>query len=128
MEALAAIREALSPEGTVIFSVPAIAGLYSARDRALGHHRRYDKNELVGKLTQALFRIVDCRFWNLIGVLPYWFYGKVLRGEIYDGLRKGQDSRSKRAAREILVRWLALEAKLPLPIGLSLVAVARRLP
>jgi len=125
-DAMRAIGAALVPGGLVVISVPAMSRLHSARDRAIGHYRRYNKGELVEKLTAAGFRVEVCRYWNLAGVFPYWFFGKVLHRQIYDGLRKGRDSTMKRAARAAIGKWLTLEGRLPIPFGLSLITVARR--
>jgi len=125
-EALEALREALIPGGIGIFSVPAISALFGERDHAIGHYRRYDKADFVRKVARAGLDVLSSRYWNLLGVLPYWFYERVLHKEVYDGLRVGEDSRLRQAARGLLTTWLRVEGNLPLPIGLSLICVAAR--
>jgi len=124
-EALSLLRQACLPDGKLILSVPALSHLYGERDVMLGHFRRYDKKELLSKMTESGFKVHSCQFWNMIGVPAYWFSERVLKRSINDGLRTGHDSGSKRLMRLVLERWLSAEFKCPfLPWGLSLVCVS----
>lgn len=124
--ALSALYRACKPDARLILSVPALSRLYGARDRSLGHFRRYDKNMLVERLEESAFKVEVCQFWNLAGVIPYWFSERVLCRQINDSLRTGQDMLGKRIIRGVLQVWLSLEGKCSfLPLGLSLVCVSR---
>jgi len=59
----------LKKDGTLILEVPAISRMYSTHDKALGHHRRYNKKILFQKLNEK-FRIKDIFYWNSILFLP----------------------------------------------------------
>jgi SAM-dependent methyltransferase len=122
--ALAELRAALRPGGTLVLSVPAHAWLFGARDRALGHFRRYSRTLLLDRLTTAGFTPDRCGYWNALGVRPYFLYEQVLKREVYDGLRTGRDSGARRAMRAALRAWLIGEGSLPLPLGLSLLVRA----
>lgn len=55
--ALRSWRAMLKPDGCVILSVPADPERWSADDVWAGHHRRYDRRQLVEKLEGAEFRL-----------------------------------------------------------------------
>ncbi len=124
--ALLALYNACTPDARLVLSVPAISQLYGKRDRSLGHFRRYDKATLLERLDEAGFRVELCQFWNLAGVVPYWFNERVLSRPANDSLRVGKDSSTKRLIRNVFQKWLSLEGKcMFLPFGLSLVCVSR---
>lgn len=65
----AALREfwrVLRPGGVVIVNVPAYRWLWSYHDVAVHSRRRYERSELVGKLTGAGFTGVRATHWNAI--------------------------------------------------------------
>lgn len=125
--ALAELHEALTPNGQILLSVPALPALYGNRDRQIGHYRRYTKRTLLEVATQANLRVIEMRYWNLLGVLPYLFYEKVLNKPINDSLRQDNHPNAfKQGIRKGLGAWLTLETRLPLPLGLSLFAVLSR--
>lgn len=51
------INSFLKIGGYLIISVPAHSKLYSYQDRLVGHYRRYDKEEILEKLSKSGFRI-----------------------------------------------------------------------
>jgi len=96
----------------------------------LGHFRRYSKAELCRKAKQVGFYIKEIYFWNMLGILPYWFFEKLLKRELYDKLRTNPNRTSwgKRLLISCLSNWLILESKFPPPVGLSLIAVLVKNP
>jgi glycosyltransferase involved in cell wall biosynthesis len=115
--ALRAMREVLVPGGRLVLVVPALRALYGSIDRAIGHHRRYGRRELVGKLQAAGLVVEDVRALNVLGV-PGWFLNaRVLRRRSVPGIQARLNDR--------LVPLLRLEQRLRPPIGMSLLAVAR---
>jgi glycosyltransferase involved in cell wall biosynthesis len=115
--ALRAIRDVLAPGGRLVLVVPALRALYGTIDRAIGHHRRYGRRELVGKLAAAGLVVEHVRALNLLGV-PGWFLNaRVLRRRTVPGIQARLNDR--------LVPLLRLEQRLRVPIGMSLLAVAR---
>jgi glycosyltransferase involved in cell wall biosynthesis len=84
----AAIRNMLPylrPGGRAVIFVPANPRLYCGIDRGVGHHRRYTKEELVGKITDAGFRVAHARTHNILGALGWWVNGKVFRKRALSG-------------------------------------------
>jgi hypothetical protein len=55
----------LKPGGYVFINVPALQGLYSKFDVAVGHYRRYTKRTLETELAKAGVRKIDDRYWGL---------------------------------------------------------------
>jgi SAM-dependent methyltransferase len=125
--ALAELRDVLADGGQILLSVPAMRWLYGARDRQIGHYRRYSPADVRALAGRAGLRLQALRYWNALGVLPYAFYEKILHQPINDSLRQTTtQSALKRTLTSGLGAWLRLETRLPLPFGLSLLAILTR--
>lgn len=125
--ALAELRDVLADGGQILLSVPSMRWLYGARDQQIGHYRRYSRADVRALAGRAGLRVQSLRYWNALGVLPYAFYEKVLRQPINDSLRQSAtQSPLRHVLRRGLGAWLTLETRLPLPFGLSLLAVLTR--
>jgi len=114
--------------GVLIISVPAHPHLFGERDKMLGHHRRYNKQQLIN-LTSNLnsYKISMLTYWNIFGYFPYYFFEKILHKKINDNFRykKGLINKITVTIIDLLFK---LEAKLPkIPIGLSLVIVIKKI-
>lgn len=75
---LAAIYERIRPGGRVIIYVPAFNLLYSKMDKLVGHHRRYRRNDLVAKMSDAHFQIDTATYIDSLGfflALVYRYIG-----------------------------------------------------
>lgn len=72
----------LEPGGHAIVLVPAHPRLYTACDKALGHFRRYTRDELVAKFQAAGFEIADAQEFNRLGVYGWWLNGKLGRADL----------------------------------------------
>ena len=57
--ALAGIRRALKPGGTLLIAVPQHAWLWSAADDYAHHQRRYSRSDLIKKVEVAGFEVLD---------------------------------------------------------------------
>ena len=115
---LQAMWELLRPGGAVCIYVPARPELFGSLDAAVGHHRRYTREDLEAKLTQSGFRVVSVKYRNLVAVLPWLVVGRVLkRDRIGNGSLKIFD-------RMIFPVFRRLEELLPPSYGLNLVAIA----
>lgn len=67
--ALKKIREKMEPGGKLAVYVPALPFLFSDLDRAVGHFRRYKRNELISKVELAGFQVSECYYNDSLGVL-----------------------------------------------------------
>ncbi|HVM98343.1 MAG TPA: methyltransferase, partial [Candidatus Acidoferrales bacterium] len=116
--ALATFAQLLAPGGRLVLQVPAMHWLYGGIDRAIGHARRYQRAELMNKLTAHGFEVDHASYFNLPGVLGWFLNAVVLRRRTVPGLQA-------RIA-NLLVPWLRLERRWQLPFGMALIAVGRK--
>ena len=116
--ALAAFAAALRSGGRLLLIVPAHPFLYGTIDLALQHVRRYRRRELETKLSATGFAIEALQHVNPVGAFGWLFWGRIL----------GRDSVPSEPLRayDRLAPLLRTLDKVPLPVGLSLWAVARR--
>jgi len=125
--ALVAIRERLKPGGKLLVTVPANKWMWSAHDVAHHHHRRYRKGELVDLARRAGFSIELISPFNTI-LFPLIAAVRLV-GRL-TGKAEADDSMPPapvNAVLETLFGWeRGLIGRVPLPFGVSLVAVLRR--
>jgi SAM-dependent methyltransferase len=119
-EVIRATHALLKPGGASVHWVPAGPALFGSLDRAYGHFRRYNKARLVSVFEQAGFRVERCRYWNAIGVLGWWWQGRVLKVQ---RIPERSALLFDRFAAPVLRR---IEPLLWLPAGQSLSIVARK--
>ena len=118
-EELVAAHNALRPGGHLLVFVPALAWLYSNFDREVGHFRRYSRDGLVRVVAHSGFEIVEARYFDVAGVLPWYLYFTLLGG----GMGKGSVSLYDRLvvpAMRVVEGWVAP------PLGKNVLLVARR--
>jgi SAM-dependent methyltransferase len=118
VESLRSLAGALVPGGRVVVFVPAMPVLYGSLDRALGHVRRYRPRELREAFERAGIEVERVRYYNLLGMLGWGFYSRVLRREILPAL----GVRIFDALVPLLAR---VEELVPVPIGQSLLVIGR---
>ena len=63
---VAEIARVVRPSGRVLIAVPADPKLWSAHDDAVGHVRRYTRDQLVALFDDDRFQIDDVRSWNVL--------------------------------------------------------------
>jgi SAM-dependent methyltransferase len=119
-EALHHLLRSLKPGGHLLIFVPALQQLMSHLDRIHGHYRRYHKNDLITKVSAAGGTIVDCRYFDLFGVVPWFVLNRLLKNtEFNPTLVRLQDKLvvplSRRFERMILP-----------PVGKNLILVATK--
>jgi SAM-dependent methyltransferase len=112
----------LRPGGRALVAVPCSMKLWSGHDVALGHHRRYERDDLTAVITGAGLEVVDIWSWNVL-----------LRPVVRARRRKRSQAESEmEQVNPVLNAGLrsavALERVLPLKRlpGVSLVASARK--
>jgi SAM-dependent methyltransferase len=135
-ETLASLWKLLGPGGRLLLTVPAHQSLWSYFDEAAQHCRRYSADDIHEKLTEAGFQ-VEFLSQFMASIFPLvWIFRKMR------GLRNQSDFDNSRAkasdefqlvpiVNQILTALLTLESRWVarghhMPIGTSLVAVARR--
>ncbi len=116
--ALRAVVDSLVPGGELAVLVPAHPFLFGRLDARFGHFRRYTRDRLRRLILEAGAELTDLRSFNLLGVPGWWIAG---RSEVLD-INEG----SLKAYEAIVRWWRPVEEKLRPPLGLSLVARARR--
>jgi SAM-dependent methyltransferase len=110
---------ALKPQGHLLLFVPALAWLYSALDREIGHRRRYAKLALERLVRDCGFTIVSARYFDFAGILPWYVKFVVLRQSIGRGGVSLYDKLVVPPVRRI-------EAAIPPPIGKNVLLIARK--
>lgn len=116
--AVRAILDALEPGGELAILVPAHPALFNRLDRSFGHFRRYTQSSLRALVRDAGAELSSIRSFNALGIAGWWAAGKTERVQVTAG---------PLAVYEQLVRvWRPIEERLRPPLGLSLVARARK--
>jgi glycosyltransferase involved in cell wall biosynthesis len=110
--------EVLKPGGLMIFIVPHGEKLYSSLDKAIGHIRRYEEDNLRSLFINVGYEVEELFTLNKVGVLGWWYRGKVAKQQVIGrfGLK----------AFNVLVPIFKLIDPLLPWKGLSLVIVARK--
>jgi SAM-dependent methyltransferase len=124
---LASIMTRLKPGGALLLTVPANPWMWSAHDVAHHHHRRYRKAEIEGLARGAGYEIELLSPFNSLLFPP--IAAVRLLGKI-TGKDDSDDAMPGALVNETLDTVFGLERSLigrvPMPIGVSLVAVHRR--
>src|SRR5437773_12216633 len=114
--AMKAVYALLEPGGTFTPLVPVHPALLGGFDRDIGHHRRYTKVELRRKLEASGFIVERLRRSNPVGALGWLINVRLLR------LRRLRGT----GLFDRLVPAFTILDRLELPLGLSVIAVARK--
>lgn len=117
--AVRAMAEALRPGGHLTILVPAHPRLYGPLDDKYGHERRYTRERLRDVVDAAGLRVEDLYSFNALGVAG-WLTKSRLSGD------PRLDARSLRIYERLVPVWRAVEERVRLPFGLSLIAHAAR--
>lgn len=118
--ALDAICQVLSPGGRVIVFSPAFDVLYSRFDATVGHHHRYRRDVLAGRMRRAGLDVVEAKYVNSVGFLTWLVYVRGLG-------RSPADVRAVRAFDRFVIPVLrAFESRLTPPFGQSVLVVGER--
>lgn len=125
--ALTAIRTRMKPGARLLVTVPANPWMWTAHDAAHHHHRRYRKAELKAVALRAGFAIDLLSPFNSLLFPPIAairLLGKVT------GRENADDALPSKGVNSVLRTIFGLErgliGRVPMPFGVSLVAVLRR--
>ncbi|MFH1321457.1 MAG: class I SAM-dependent methyltransferase [Bacteroidota bacterium] len=123
------LRGFLNDSGRLVIVVPAHPLLYGKRDELAGHYRRYSKKQIISAVSMSGFKVVNVRYWNAIGFLPYLISERVFHKSLYTDLRTGnKKSTLKKCVSGLLNIWFRyVENNVNFGFGLSLICVAKRL-
>src|SRR5215204_3982160 len=78
------VYETLETGGHCLIFVPALMSLYGAFDKKVGHFRRYTKNELEEKSKAAGFQVVRSKYFDFVGIFPWYIKYKLLKSDNLD--------------------------------------------
>jgi SAM-dependent methyltransferase len=139
VQVLRDIRSLLRPGGALLLTVPAGRSLWSYFDEAARHSRRYELAELVGKLTQAGYR-VEYATPYMASLYPFIWLGRRLAARKHRHTNGHGDRSHDLALQELRVvpvvnellagllsweKWVVTRRR-HLAFGTSLLALARR--
>lgn len=119
-EALKNIYSLLNEHGKLVILVPAKMFAYTKLDKELGHFRRYEKEELINKLTKSGFQVEMIKYFNLVGLFSWTIRNKVKRNNIH--LKPYHITLFD----SIVPLLRLIESFIHVPIGISLIAVAKK--
>lgn len=124
---LSEVRKVLRPGGHLLLTVPAMPWLWSYRDEAAGHLRRYTRRRLRAVLSEAGFQIEEMRYYQFL-LFPFVALARLLgrRGRA----ARDFEERSIPFVSSLFKQVNKLEARLSdhlsWPWGSSLVVVCRK--
>jgi len=127
--ALCEMRRVLKPGGILLLNLPAFAWLASQHDTAVANARRFTRREVLGLLAEAGLRPVSTTYWNTLLFPLVAAHRLVQIGNSTHGASDVAATNNPllaglaRFALGLERAWLRLA---PLPFGLSIFAVARR--
>lgn len=119
VNALKEMAAVLAPGGRVILQLPAHKVLYGSLDVNLDHFRRYTIRDIRRKFVHS--GITPERFFrmNMPGAAGWFLYSRILRRSILPEGPLGLFNR-------LTPLFMAVERTIPVPLGLSIVAIGRK--
>lgn len=117
--ALKNMKQLLKSGGYLNLLVPAVRFAFGSLDKEMKHFRRYSKSELEKKLKLSDFEVVKSFHMNLLGLIGWIFYGRVLQ-------RKQLPSKDIHLIDRLVPLLNKLENLFPPPTGLSLIVIGRK--
>jgi len=120
LRALSYMHSVLAPAGRLVLLVPAFQFLYGSVDRAIEHHRRYTKKDLIPKMRQTGFKIENAFYMNVIGMFGWFWNNRIMKIEEENSDQIGLFD-------HYIAPWAErIERLVPPPFGLSLIAIGRK--
>ena len=114
------INNTLDVGGRLFIFVPALRWLHGSFDEQINHFRRYTRTELETKCVASGFKVLTSRYFDVLGVLPWWVKYRLLRSNRMEpGAVRFYDQRVVPIAR-------VLESGIPPPLGKNILLVAQK--
>ncbi len=128
VESLASLGKQLAPGGRLVMTVPALPWLWSKHDETHHHYRRYTRKVLNDTLIKAGLQPVRISYFNTL-LFPL-IAGLRLTRKAFGLKEQADDAMPSSITNRILKAVFGFESnfigRIPMPIGVSLLAVARR--
>ena len=109
----------LKEKGHLLLFVPALPWLFSDFDAEIGHFRRYLKGDLVDLVISAGFDIVRACYFDIAGILPWYFNFVLLKNTPGRGSVAFYDN-------FIVPPMRRIESAFTPPVGKNILLVARK--
>ena len=126
---ICAVADALQPGGLVLISAPAFSFLWSVHDELAHHKRRYNREELGACLVTAGLEPIFISYFNFF-LFPAIALFRVMSAVFGISRNVSDFSATPKILNSALASIFAAERFLlrifPLPVGVSLIAVARK--
>jgi len=106
------------PGGRIIIFVPAGKDLFGTLDRAIGHQRRYEREELISMLHAAGFEVEDAVYQNRVAKLAWRLNSKLFN-------RNALPAAQSKIFDRLVPLLKALDGDRP-KSGLSLIAIGKK--
>lgn len=121
------VRRVLTPQGTLIITVPAFQWMWSYADHVLGHYRRYTRSMLAAELEGSGFHVERLTYFHSWLLPVAWVFRKLraLTGRTESADDFPVPAPLNRALLGVCRLELWLMSRRDIPFGLSLFAVAR---
>lgn len=114
------IYETLGESGRLFIFVPAFEWLYGEFDKAVGHFRRYTREDLENKCRAQKFKIIRSEYFDLVGIIPWWIKYRLFKSS---SLNTG----AVHAYDKFVVPLAGFfESRISLPIGKNILLVAEK--
>jgi SAM-dependent methyltransferase len=127
--ALAVLTARLNTDGRIFLTVPAFAFLFGRHDTLHHHHRRYSRADLIRVIESAGLHIEFINYWNVL-LFPVAVIVRIASSLGLIAHQPGAKTPSP-AMNNALTALVSCERfttpRIPLPFGLSLIAVARKI-
>ena len=115
-ELLSATASRVESGGHILIQVPAHSRLFGRTDRAVGHFKRFERDELSDLIRAAGLELIELEEFNRLGAIGW---------RIHHGLSAGRISASQARLFDLIVPLAKHYDAFKLGPGLSLIAVAR---
>ncbi len=111
--------EAIKRGGYLLIFVPALSWLYSDLDQKVGHYRRYYRDELAKRVEGAGFLIIKIKYFDIVGIIPWYISFVLLKKSITGGSVSLYD-------KLVVPMMRIIEKAITPPIGKNLLLIGKK--